>query len=796
MRRTILASVSVLVLCGVVSGYEREISWIPGEFSPDFSISPEEPTATDLIHFTVPTGLFESRRDAEWKLGGTPTLSIDPDTRTIRLRFQGEPSAPISEFYNPVCGLRGYFGPLERGTWLFDVFFPGTIWRVNINVNPPDQNVGGVKAEYFRGMSLRGEPDVWIEDAIDHQWGDGEIAYDLSNQVSARWTADLKITDADTYTFVTNSDDGVRLWLDGERIINNWTDHGPTFDTSAPMYLVPGLYSLQMEWYENTGGAVAQLFWQTPDRQRSIIQAGPAGPLQLPVSAGSPYPHDGAFNVSQSLTLSWTAGEGAVRHRVYFGENFNAVNTGTGGTNQIPTFFVVGSAGSPYPNGLGPDTTYFWRVDEVQTDGTTRRGKVWRFTTAVFSVDEDFEGFKDEDGWRISDTWIREGGATGPYIDQTTVFSGEQSMLFEYNNTGNVDYSEAKRTFDPPQDWEDGYVDALILFVYGRTNNVADTLYIKIQDDAGRAARVEHPDPDVLLTNNWIGWRIPLIEFEFANAGINLNRIKTMSIGVGGPGPLQPLPDGFNDDCANAIHIGNVTNLPFDTTNATFDGPGHYNTGDNVWYRYTAPRTCDVTIDLCDSSYDTKLVVYDGWDCYPAYWDIIARANDNCGQYGLRSKVTFAAIAGHRYLIEIGGDTGSDWGPGLMTIGCEVDLNSPILRDGPKLFANSDGEEEEGEGVGDFNADNVVSVGRDFRTLMGTVSKANKPISGATVTLEGAFKNDPPTGSDGFYAVLCQVKLQTNYNVNVKAPPDFVPRPFNPVIFGQNWIKTKDLNIP
>jgi len=136
------------------------------------------------------------------------------------------------------------------------------------------------------------------------------------------------------------------------------------------------------------------------------------------------------------------------------------------------------------------------------------------------------------------------------------------------------------------------------------------------------------------------------------------------------PPPWEP-GEPTNNNCYNATAVGNVTNLPFDTTHATPDGPGYYNTFDNIWYRYTAPYTCDVTVDLCSSSFDTVIIVYDGWDCTPTFTDIIARDDDSCGLYGLRSKVTFAAIAGHHYLIEIGGATGSDWGPGVMTISCE-----------------------------------------------------------------------------------------------------------------------------
>ena len=58
-----------------------------------------------------------------------------------------------------------------------------------------------------------------------------------------------------------------------------------------------------------------------------------------------------------------------------------------------------------------------------------------------------------------------------------------------------------------------------------------------------------------------------------------------------------------NDDCANAKAVGNVTDLPFDTTEATIDGPGHYFTSPNVWYCYTASCTGCATVSLLGSSF-------------------------------------------------------------------------------------------------------------------------------------------------------------------------------------------------
>jgi hypothetical protein len=154
--------------------------------------------------------------------------------------------------------------------------------------------IGGVKAEYFVGKIPQGLPClINIEPRIDHKWGDDEVACGLRDDVSARWSAELHVMVSDIYTFITTSDDGVRLYLNGERIINNWTDHASTIDYSLPQELIEGqIYSLVMEWYENTGSAVAQLSWATSRMNEQIIPSNQLQPANRQIATGTGIPID------------------------------------------------------------------------------------------------------------------------------------------------------------------------------------------------------------------------------------------------------------------------------------------------------------------------------------------------------------------------------------------------------------------------------------------------------------------------------------------------------------------------
>jgi len=85
--------------------------------------------------------------------------------------------------------------------------------------------------------------------------------------------------------------------------------------------------------------------------------------------ASNPIPTDGAVSVALSTNLSWTAGLNAESHEVYFG------------TSNLPPFTHKQFETEFDPGPLLGDTTYYWRIDEIDDQGNRTTGNIWTFIT-------------------------------------------------------------------------------------------------------------------------------------------------------------------------------------------------------------------------------------------------------------------------------------------------------------------------------------------------------------------------------------------------------------------------------
>jgi len=436
-------------------------------------------------------------------------------------------------------------GQLEQGKtyyWRVDesdiqTVHRGKVWSFTTTIPG-----GGLKGEYYNNMTLSGVPILTrIDPGVDFNLGADSPEPNVVNEdgFSVRWRGEVEAVFSEEYTFYTRTDDGSRLWVNDQLIVDKWAWVNTVADArSKPIQLVAGQwYSIRMEWYNEDGDAEAHLLWESASQPKGSI---PAAALSLPVRASGANPSSGAVDVRQTAILSWSAGEAAASHEVYFGTDAEAVNNADTSSPEYKGSKAIGSE-SYDPGKLDWDVTYYWRVDEVEDDGTIQKGSLWSFTTANFLIVDDFELYNDfnpddPDSNRIFNSWLDgfdnpaiNGSVVGnldpPFAEQTIVHGGSQSMPMTYDNA--VGKSEATLTLTYPRDWTENGVNTLTIWFRGDAANIAEPMYVALND----SAVVTHDNPDAAQTASWTAWNIDLQ--AFADQGVNLANVNTITLGLG-----------------------------------------------------------------------------------------------------------------------------------------------------------------------------------------------------------------------------------------------------------------------
>ena len=167
-----------------------------------------------------------------------------------------------------------------------------------------------------------------------------------------------------------------------------------THTVKYPPFSSDNLWSIGQEWdsggpsqfFHDDGKIDEVAIWRRALTTAEIVKiynAGNGMSLLRRPAASSPNPADESTDVPRDVVLSWTPGEFAPTtngHTIYFSDNFNDVNDGIGGITQNTTSYAP-------PQHLNLDTTYYWRVDEVNgpPDYTVYEGDIWSFTTEPFA---------------------------------------------------------------------------------------------------------------------------------------------------------------------------------------------------------------------------------------------------------------------------------------------------------------------------------------------------------------------------------------------------------------------------
>ena len=258
------------------------------------------------------------------------------------------------------------------------------------------------------------------------------------------------------------------------------------------------------------------------------------GDLRL---AWAPSPRNGSqMGINVASTLSWSPGDGASQHDVYFGLDRDAV-AGADASDTTGAYKGRQNETSYTPEGVTMDSgPFYWRIDEVANDSTIVKGSIWSFSVGNYALIDDFESYNDTDNLvyeRYQDGYANSsangsaiGYVTGASMETGNIHSGKQSVPFIYNNTA-APVSEVVLKLTPAQDWTAHGVTTLTLWFHGNSTNTPGQLYFKIN-----GIKISYAGyGDNLQRQHWIP-----INIDLAAVAANLTNVTSLAIGVDGVG--------------------------------------------------------------------------------------------------------------------------------------------------------------------------------------------------------------------------------------------------------------------
>lgn len=384
----------------------------------------------------------------------------------------------------------------------------------------------------------------------------------------------------------SNSNGVVRFYLDGGTItassLRNAADiYGdPRVDITGGTLILTGDDRATVTDYETNGwivaydglGAVVVVYDDVNDE--TIV----TGATRDANFAWSPTPSNFASLAwtADGVELSWKPGDNAVSHDVYVGTDWDDVNDANRASHPGLLYYSEGQDPCEYgPIPLHIDTTYYWRVDEV--NGTTIwKGKVWRYSVVNLIVVDDIEYYGSNptpnvEGGRIWYWWDQgvkfttpytyNGNGTGsglghwppPVCEETNTHGGAKAMPYYYNNSGSTSkayYSEASaKTIAGPnslritEKWDSEGGKSLSIWFYGDPGNDAATteqMWVGLSDSDDNFKDLPYNGSmSDIQQAEWQEWNIDLSDFT----GVDLDDVQRIYIGFGDR-DTHPVPGG------------------------------------------------------------------------------------------------------------------------------------------------------------------------------------------------------------------------------------------------------------
>ncbi len=219
----------------------------------------------------------------------TVQLGVDTQPAGLQVTLDGQPQATPLGVESVVGMVRtlGVVSPQVKDgkTYVFDHWSDGgsathevptpaaaarytAVFRAGEEPTPGN----GLRAEYFDSLDFTQLKLERVDPTVDFRWEDTAPDPRMRKDTfSVRWTGSVVPRYSETYTFYTQSNDGVRLWVDGKLLIDDWNIHATTEKRGTVTLQAGRAHSLRLEFFEKTGLAIMRLHWSSPSQRKEII---------------------------------------------------------------------------------------------------------------------------------------------------------------------------------------------------------------------------------------------------------------------------------------------------------------------------------------------------------------------------------------------------------------------------------------------------------------------------------------------------------------------------------------------
>jgi uncharacterized repeat protein (TIGR03806 family) len=266
-----------------------------GTFSTSVNVTITDPTSGSTIYYTL-DGTTPTTTSTLYTGQFTVTNSVGVRAKAFKSGFVASPVSVATFLNNSAIGT----GPGLAGFY-YSNSFP---------TNP------------YSGPATLVRTDA----VVNFNWGTGSPDPSISvDHFTVKWTGSVQPQFSEPYTFYTTTDDGVRLWVNGQLLIDHWVDQGMTEWSGSISLLAQQRYNIEMDYYENGGSAMAMLSWSSLSTAKAVIPQTQLYPVpnQPPVVTLTSPTNGATFPAAASVTMNASASDpdGGVAKVDFYGNN-------------------------------------------------------------------------------------------------------------------------------------------------------------------------------------------------------------------------------------------------------------------------------------------------------------------------------------------------------------------------------------------------------------------------------------------------------------------------------------------